>query len=130
MSSASIAELTATIRALTPVDRVELFYAIGIGPSRHERMRARDHALREMGARMLDVASGRDMARRIHEALEKYAATGWRFERNRRSDPADPLRRLAYAVLRCNSGEVPSFSTIRAVLAGIENLSAVAKNCR
>jgi hypothetical protein len=75
----------------------------------------RDAAIRQLAATYA-AASGRAMADAVHRDLQRYAASAYRFERNR--PPSDPTRVLLHRVLAIGDGRVPSFELIRRALGG------------
>jgi hypothetical protein len=85
------------------------------------RVERRDQALRELGVRKftsdLTLTSGRRMASAIRTDLQRYAASAFRFDRDR-EPPADVQRALWWRVLTLTAGNPPSTTLIRDALAG------------
>lgn len=75
----------------------------------------RDAAIRSLAVGRL--GTGRDLAGKIHQDLHRYAASGFRFERDR--PPDDPRRALMHRVLVLNRENVPGDRTLRYALAGL-----------
>jgi hypothetical protein len=83
---------------------------------RRRRLAARDAAIRTL-ALEVPFGSGRQMAKAIAAALDRYASSGWRFERDRQ--PGDPRRALLWRILDLNGRRAPSKATIERALAGV-----------
>ncbi len=86
---------------------------------RADRLDQRDALIREMGDPLIAAgASGRGAAAEIYRLLHDYAATGWRFEKDRpNEDSKQPDRRRKHQILTLNGGRVTRPSQLRNILA-------------
>jgi len=75
----------------------------------------RDNVIRQLAAHYT-ATSGRALADALRRDLLRYAASAYRFERNR--PPEDPMRVLLHRILAIGDGRVPSFELIRRALGG------------
>jgi hypothetical protein len=90
--------------------------------ARQRRLARRDELVRALAVLQLadNLVSGRQMAAALARALARYAAAGWRFERDRPA-PADPRRALLWRILATNQGKAMSKGAVRRALAGSQS---------
>jgi hypothetical protein len=91
--------------------------------ARQRRLERRDALVGELGLLLFrdNLVSGRQMAAALARSLARYAAAGWRFERDRPAAPADPRRALLWRILRANQGKAMSKGAVRRALAGSQS---------
>lgn len=87
---------------------------------RARRIEKRDARIREYALAFHPLLSGRAMASAIAVAIDRYRASGWRFERDLPA-PADPRRGLLWRILHLNNGRSLSPGAVRAALAGVSS---------
>ena len=85
---------------------------------RARRLAERDRLIREYALAFHPLESGRAMAAAIAVELDRYRASGWRFERDLPAPP-DARRGLLWRILHLNAGKSLSPGAVRAALAGV-----------
>jgi hypothetical protein len=81
------------------------------GWAEHQRLRARDEAI---AAARREQVSARAAARDLRQRIERYAATGYR--RDREAGRADrPENAELYRILTANGDRVPGLTTLRKI---------------
>src|SRR5208282_5637496 len=85
---------------------------------RARRLEERDARIREYALAYHPLLSGPAMASAIAMAINRYRASGWRFERDLPA-PADPRRGLMWRILHLADGRALSPGTVRNALAGV-----------
>jgi hypothetical protein len=85
---------------------------------RARRLAERDARIREHALAYCPLLSSRATAVAISVAIDRYRASGWRFERDLPA-PADQHRRSLWAILHLNDGRSLSSARIRCALASV-----------
>ncbi|HKM88752.1 MAG TPA: hypothetical protein VJX48_09115 [Xanthobacteraceae bacterium] len=82
------------------------------------RLARRDALIRQLGMQYHGFSKVRPLIAAIAGALSTYLTGMYRFERD--APPPNPRRGLLWAILTENKGRLPSASTIRDALAGVQ----------
>jgi hypothetical protein len=85
---------------------------------RARRLEERDAQIRAYALAYHPLLSGRAMASAIAVELQRYRASGWRFEKDLPAPP-DPRRGLLWRILHLNGGKSLSPGSVRNALAGV-----------
>lgn len=85
---------------------------------RARRLLARDAAVQALGAHYPEVSTGRGRAAALRRDLQRYAASGWRFEQDQ-APAGGGKRALMHLILRLNQGKLIAAGQIRTILAGL-----------
>lgn len=87
-------------------------------PETLARIEQGDDVLREMRSRHYASLSGREAARQIRSALDRYRSGRWRRDRLANRFPSDPLAALCARYLTI-ADRLPSLTKIRAAIGAI-----------
>ncbi len=85
---------------------------------RTRRLEERDRLIRDYALAFHPMLSGRAMASAIAIAIDRYRASGWRFEKSLPA-PSDPRRGSLWRILHLNAGRGLSAARVRYALAAV-----------
>jgi hypothetical protein len=85
---------------------------------RVRRLARRDALIRQLGLQYHGISKVRPLVEALYGALSVYFTGTYRWERDEM--PAHPGRQLLWRILTENQGRLPSTSTIRDALAGVQ----------
>src|SRR5215831_10975616 len=95
MPSLAVLEVVLARMAPAEIAIIEPFLLPSVRRAR--RLAARDKAIRAVAVHYPEYSTGRGLATALHRDLQRYAAAGWRFERDR-----PPVGRRQAAGLACD----------------------------
>src|SRR5215472_15183469 len=114
----SLAELEVVLARMAPAEIAIIEPFLLPFVRRARRLAARDERVRASAVLYPEHGTGRGLAAALRRDLQRYAATGWRFERDR-PPVGDAKRQAWHAILSLNEGRVLAAGQIRAILAGL-----------
>jgi hypothetical protein len=114
----SFAQLEVVFARLAPADVATIEPFLKPFVRRARRLAARDEKVRGVAVLYPEHGTGRGLAAALRRDLQRYAATGWKFERDR-PPVGDAKRQAWHAILSLNEGKVLAVGQIRAILAGL-----------
>ena len=114
----SLAQLEVALARMAPAEIAIIEPFLLPSVRRARRLAARDELVRASAVHYPEQSTGRALAAALHRDLRRYAATGWRFERDR-PPIGDAKRQAWHAILSLNEGKMIAAGQIRAILAGL-----------
>ncbi len=96
-------------------------------------IRARNAALRDLASRHFGHLSMSNQAKLIHRDSSRYAATAWRFDRQRQSMPAEYVgtsKEFLWRAFKSGAAMPLCLRQLRTILAGVRSSSAVERACK